>query len=76
MKRDGLTPQQMREDMIAKINLTANKGTEVLGGEPIGFVLVYPNAAFIKVLYIEEIDSRENTAKALMDASLDEMGKA
>lgn len=59
-------------DTVAKV---ADRGFEVFGCEPIGFVLLYPDAAFLKVTWKNVVGSREDTAKALMDASLDELSK-
>lgn len=67
--------EHARNATLSVIDDVADKGAKLFGCEPIGFVLLYPDAAFLKVVWKDAVDSREYTSKALMDASLDEMSK-
>lgn len=66
---------EVRNATIETVNKVANKGSELFGCDPIGFVLLYPDAAFLKLTWKNVVGDREDTAKALMDASLDELSK-
>lgn len=67
--------QMSRENTLETINKVMDKGVELLGSEPIGFVLLYPDAAFLKATWKNAGGSHEDIAQALMDASLDELSK-
>ena len=43
--------------------------------EPVGVVLLYKNAAFLKAVWIKDAN-REHTSQGLMDAAVDELSKA
>lgn len=64
-----------RKATLETIDSVMDEGSELFGCEPIGFVLLYPGTAFLKLTWKNVVGSRENTAKALMDAALDELSK-
>lgn len=51
------------------------KGDEVGFEEPVGVVLLYKDAAFMKAVWTKDAN-REHVSRGLLDAAMDEMSKA
>lgn len=52
-----------------------SEGDRNLQVEPIGIVLLYPDQAFLKAIWVKDAN-RTDTAKGLLDAATDELSKA
>jgi hypothetical protein len=74
---EGMSAHRKTDSRIATESTIAgmiSKGDELELGEPVGVVLLYPGETFIKAVWKKDAN-REETSTALLNASLDEMGK-